>query len=197
MESYKRNKYRPPKWKKTACTVLSVVDITSGKTEEIVVAPVEENGKDLPSGKNLGNYVDSKGRMDVLQFYQDHKKKYPNLWIIVQQEAARRIVEVGCERFFGLSGYVSGPRRTNLGVRTYERLAMLTSIVQNVFIDDNWVANEYLERCKKGKWTKKNDDEALKCWNLERIIDAEEKGMEKLQPLIIYDLLGEEEIEEE
>jgi hypothetical protein len=197
LESYKRNKYRPPKWKKTACTVLSVVDITSGKTEEIVVAPVEENGKDLPSGKNLGNYVDSKGRMDVLQFYQDHKKKYPNLWIIVQQEAARRIVEVGCERFFGLSGYVSGPRRTNLGVRTYERLAMLTSIVQNVFIDDNWVANEYLERCKKGKWTKKNDDEALKCWNLERIIDAEEKGMEKLQPLIIYDLLGEEEIEEE
>ena len=197
LESYKRNKYRPPKWKKTACTVLSVVDITSGKTEEIVVAPVEENGKDLPSGKNLGNYVDSKGRMDVLQFYQDHKKKYPNLWIIVQREAARRIVEVGCERFFGLSGYVLGPRRTNLGVRKYEHLAMLTSIVQNVFIDDNWVANEYLERCKKGKWTKKNDDEALKCWNLERIIDAEEKGMEKPQPLTINDLLGEEEIEEE
>jgi hypothetical protein len=101
------------------------------------------------------------------------------------------------ERFFGLSGYVSGPRQTNLGVRTYKRLAMLTSIVQNVFIDDNWVANEYLERCKKGKWTKKNDDEALKCWNLERIIDAEEKGMEKPQPLTINDLLGEEEIEEE
>ncbi len=197
LKSYKHNKYRPPKWKKTACTVLSVVDITSGKTEEIVVAPVEENGKDLPSGKNLGNYVDSKRRMDVLQFYQDHKKKIPNLWIIVQQEAARRIVEVGCERFFGLSGYVLGPRQTNLGVRTYERLAMLISIVQNVFIDNNWVANEYLERCKKGKWTKKNDDEALKCWNLEWIIDAEEKGMEKPQPLTINDLLGEEEIEEE
>jgi hypothetical protein len=74
---------------------------------------------------------------------------------------------------------------------------MLTTIVQNVFIDDNWVANEYLERCKKGKWTKKNDDEALKCWNLERFIDAEEKGMEKPQSLTINDLLGEEEIEEE
>jgi hypothetical protein len=82
-------------------------------------------------------------------------------------------------------------------VRTYERLAMLTSIVQNVFIDDNWVANEYLERCKKNKWTKKNDDEALKCWNLERVIDAEEKGMEKMQPLTINDLLGEKEIDEE
>jgi hypothetical protein len=71
--------------------------------------------------------------------------------------------EVGCDRFVGLSGYVSGPRQTNLGVRIYERLAMLTSIVQNIFINDNWVANKYLERCKKGKWTKMNDDEALKC----------------------------------
>ena len=74
---------------------------------------------------------------------------------------------------------------------------MLTSIVQNVFIDDNWVANEYLERCKKGKWTKTNDDEALKCWNLERIIDAEEKGMKMPLPLTFNDLLGEEEILEE
>jgi hypothetical protein len=183
--------------KTTASTVLSAFDITSGKIEEIIVAPVEENGKDLPYGKNLGDYIDSKGRMDVLQFYQDHKKYFPNLWIIVQLEAARHIVEAGCERFFGLSGYVSGPRQTNLGVRTYERLAMLTLIVQNVFINDNWVANEYLERCKKGKWTKTNDDEALKCWNLERIIDAEEKGMKMPLPLTFNDLLGEEEIEEE
>ena len=99
--------------------MLSAFDITSGKIEEIIVAPVEENGKDLPSGNNLGDYIDSKGRMDVLQFYQDHKKYFPNFWIIFQREAARRIVEVGCEWFFGLSGYVSGPRQTNLGVRTY------------------------------------------------------------------------------
>ena len=76
----------------------------------------------------------------MLQFYQDHKKYFPNLWIIVQREAARRIVEVGCERFFCLSGYVSEPRQTNLGVRIYKRLAMLTSILHKVFIDDNWVA---------------------------------------------------------
>ncbi len=68
---------------------MSHVDVASGKTEEVIVGPVEENGKDLPSGKNLGNYVDTKGRMDVLQFYKDHKIDLPNLWIIVQQEAAR------------------------------------------------------------------------------------------------------------
>jgi hypothetical protein len=197
LESYKHNKYRPKEWKtRTAPTVLSNFDCDSGKIEEIIVAPVKENGNDLPSGRNLGDNIDSKGRMDVLLFYQDHKKYFPTLWIIVQREAVRRVVEVGCERFFGLSGYVLGPRQTNLGVRTYERLAMLTSIVQNVFIDNKLVANEYLERCKKGKWTKMNDDKALKCWNLERIIDAESKGAEKPQPLTLNDLLGEEEIEE-
>ncbi len=63
--------------------MLSHVYVASGKTEEVIVGQVEENGKDLPSGKNLGNYVDTKGRTDVLQFYKDHKKDLPNLWIIV------------------------------------------------------------------------------------------------------------------
>ncbi len=170
--------------------MLSHVDVASGKTEEVIVGPVEENEKDLPSGINLGNYVDTKGRMDVLQFYKDHKKNFPNLWIIVQREAARHVVELGWERFFGLSGYVSGLRRTKLCVRTHERLAMLTSIVQNVFIDDNWVANEYLNRCKKGKWTKQGNDDALKCWNLERIINAEEMGVETPVEMTLGNLMG-------
>ncbi len=176
--------------------MLSHVDVASGKTEEVIVGPVEENGKDLPSGKNLGNYVDTKGRMDVLQFYKDHKKDLPYLWIIVQWEAARRVVEVGCEQFFDLSGYVSRPRRTKLRVRTYERLAMLTSIEQNVFIDDNWVVNEYLNRCEKGKWTKQGNDDALKCWNLERIINAEEMGVETPVEMILGNLMEENEEED-
>lgn len=45
--------------------MLSAFDITSDKIEEVVVAPMEENGKDLPLGKNHGDYVNSKGRMVV------------------------------------------------------------------------------------------------------------------------------------
>ena len=56
--------------------------------QEIIVGPVEENGKDLPSDKNLGDYVNEKGRMDVLKFFEDHKKYFPTLWIIAQREAA-------------------------------------------------------------------------------------------------------------
>ncbi len=69
----------------------------NGNMDEIIVRPVEENRKDLPSGKNLGVYVNEKGRMDVLNFFEEHKKYFPTLWIIAQREVARQVVEVRCE----------------------------------------------------------------------------------------------------
>jgi hypothetical protein len=58
------------------------------------------------------------------------------------------------------------------------------------FIDDNWVANEYLNRCKKDKWTKQGNDDTLKCWNLEHIINAEEMGVETLVEMALGNLMG-------
>jgi hypothetical protein len=85
-----------------------------------------------------------------------------------------RVTKVGCERFFELLGYVSAPRRTSrLGVCNYERIAMLSSIAQVVYIDLIWVASEYLKRCSKGSWKKENDVDALKGWDLDRIVSAE------------------------
>ena len=109
----------------------------------------------------------------MLDFMSDHSKILPTLWIQGQCEESRRIVEVGCERFFNLAGYVSSPKRTNLGVRNYERLAMLSCLLQKVYVDEEWVAQEYLSRCKSGNWKESEDEDALKCWNLERIIQAE------------------------
>jgi hypothetical protein len=63
-ESFKRNRYRP-KWVRAKSESLSGIGL-NGDMEEIIVGPVEENGKDLPLGKNLGDYVTEKGRMDVL-----------------------------------------------------------------------------------------------------------------------------------
>jgi hypothetical protein len=56
----------------------------------------------------------------------------------------------------GSFGYVSGDCN-------YERLAMLSSIVHNVYVDEKRVAQEYLHRCKMNKWKKADDDDALKC----------------------------------
>jgi hypothetical protein len=52
---------------------------------------------------------------------------------------------------------------------------MLASIMQKVYIyiDAEWCAKEYLRRCKQNKWKEEEDSEALWCWNLERVIDAE------------------------
>jgi hypothetical protein len=84
---------------------------------------------------------------------------------------------VGCERFFGKSGYISQPWRSRLGVRNYERIALLSTILNCVYIDPDEVAKEYLARCKKGAWKKKNTIECLKCFNLERVIAAGDSGM--------------------
>ncbi len=54
----------------------------NGIIQEIIVGPVEENGKDLSLDKKMGDYVNEKDRMDVLKFFEDHKKHFPILWII-------------------------------------------------------------------------------------------------------------------
>ena len=53
------------------------------------------------------------------------------------------------------------------------------------------MAKEYLRRCKEGLWDSKLTEEAVKCWNLERLIDAELVGGSKPEPLTIDDLLRE------
>ena len=35
---------------------------------KILVGPVETKGEDLPSGKNIADYVDERGRMNLLHF---------------------------------------------------------------------------------------------------------------------------------
>ncbi|KAL7519667.1 hypothetical protein ACHAWX_004424, partial [Stephanocyclus meneghinianus] len=49
-----------------------------------------------------------------------------------QCKASCRVTEFVCERFLALSGYISSPLRTRLGVRNYERLARLGSILNIV-----------------------------------------------------------------
>jgi hypothetical protein len=151
-EKLKRKKYLPVLAKPEHG---GLVGEYNGKVKELWVGKVVEKGKNLPSKKNLADYIDERGRIQLIALFRDHRKSFPTLWLLVQKEASRRVTEVGCERFFALAGYVSAPRRTRLGVRNYERLAMLSSIVQSLYIDPDWVAAEYLRRCKKGCWIRR------------------------------------------
>ena len=123
-EDYKKVRYHPTFCEKGTFKAVGPADYTIA-----VASKIEKRGKDLPSGKNLADYIDGKGRFDVMRFFVDHEYIFSKLFVIVQRMASRRVAEVGCERFFSISGYVSAPRRTRLCVRTYERLAMLSSIL--------------------------------------------------------------------
>ncbi len=79
-----------------------------------------------------------------------------------------------------------------LGVRTYKCLAMQVSILPNVYLDKEWVANEHLRKCKCGAWKEKNTVEALKCQTLECIIDAEMFGKPPPAEMTLEQLVQEE-----
>ena len=53
---------------------------------------------------------------------------------------------------------------------------MLSCLLRKVYVDEEWVAQEYLRRCKAGTWDSQTDEDSHKCWNLERIIEAELVG---------------------
>ncbi len=165
--------------------------------KELFVGLVSACGKNLPLGKNMADYIDVQGRMQLIQFYGDHKKEFLTLWKVVQCEASCRVVEVGCERFFALSGYISAPKCTRLGVRNYERVAMLSSILKAVYADPEWVAQEYLRRCKNGAWKEGDDQDALKCWNLEQLLEAATFGQPKPTELTMSELTSEVKCEEQ
>ncbi|KAL7480488.1 hypothetical protein ACHAW6_006177, partial [Cyclotella cf. meneghiniana] len=112
-------------------------------------------GKDLSNGENLADYIDPHGRVDLISFYGDHTKYFPTKY------NARHLVML----------------LNLLGVRNYERLARLGSILNIVYIEPEWVAKEYLCCSKKGSWKEESNKEALKFWNLEHIIEAETFGL--------------------
>ena len=80
LEGYKQKKYRP-KFDKDKSKVLSNViwddELEEYKSYKIVVGPVKKRGKNLPSKKNLADYVDKNGRFDELTFFDDHQKNSP------------------------------------------------------------------------------------------------------------------------
>jgi len=89
-ENYKRKKHRPI-LDHSKSSFLSGED-SQGKAYEIAVGPILSRGKDLPSSKNIADYIDCQGRMDVTKFALDHCTQFPSLWILVQKEAAMKSV---------------------------------------------------------------------------------------------------------
>jgi hypothetical protein len=92
-ERFKHKRYQPKVREVTARCL-------TGESRQIMVGPVDQKGKNIPSGHNLFDYIDVRGCIDFVQFFSDHSKLFLTLWIIAQRESSRHVVEVGCDRFF-------------------------------------------------------------------------------------------------
>ncbi|KAL7526110.1 hypothetical protein ACHAWF_001632, partial [Thalassiosira exigua] len=88
--------------------------------------------------------------------------------------------------------YVSDPCSTSIGIRTYEHLALLAAIVNKVYINKEWVAQDYLRRCNAGAWKRELDEDATKCWNMEPILHAVLVDVPAPAVMMVKDLLHED-----
>ena len=66
---------------------------------------------------------------------------------------------------------------------------MLAAMLKNVYIDYEWVAKEYLRRSRERLWDSETTKETLKCFNLERNIEADLHGIARSPELTMDDLL--------
>ncbi len=83
-ESFKCNTYRPSFAKKEE----GPTGMFQGSLKEIVVGTAITHGNNLPSGNNLFDYIDKQGQMCLIRFFEYHKDRFPNMWILVQREAS-------------------------------------------------------------------------------------------------------------
>ena len=135
---------------------------------------VEERGEDLDANHpfkkcNLADFIDSMGYFNLVKFVGMNRQSFPFIYKLACCLASMRMNEVGCERFFSIAGYVSNPRRTCLKVRHYEALAMLKMNMRRIYIDEDWVVQQYLSLERDKEW------DELDARNDERVAALEAK----------------------
>jgi hypothetical protein len=117
---------------------------------EIRFGVVEEREEDLDASHpfrkcNLADFIDKTGYFDLVKFVGLNHQFFPFIYkLACCLLAALRTNKVGCERFFSVAGYVSNPQRTSLKVKHYKALAMLKLNMRNIYIDEDWVVQQYL-----------------------------------------------------
>jgi hypothetical protein len=148
----------------------------------ITMGKVVTKGDDIRSNPpfvncNLANFILKDGRFDLLGFMDLQKNAFPILYKLTVCLSSVRTNEVGCERFFSTAGYVSCPRRTSLNVRNYECLAALRSNMKQVYIDEQWVVDQYMAMEKSKSWKELDSRDDMRVLKLERELLAESQGV--------------------
>ncbi len=83
----------------------------------ITFGGVIEKGENLPTGNNHADYIDIKGKYDIVRYFQDHGDVFPNLSKFFIGSLAPHITtdtEVDCESFFSQAGHAAHPNQIEL-----------------------------------------------------------------------------------
>ena len=113
----------------------------------------------------------------MVKFIGFNRVAFPFIYKLACCLAAVRMNEVGCERFFSIAGYVSNPRRTRLKIRHYEAMAMLKRNMQQIYIDEDWVVEQYMMLEKSKEWDSIETENDQMVAALEAEIYGEELGI--------------------
>jgi hypothetical protein len=168
----KYGKFFPKKYKKEG--LLELGDIRFGV--------VLERGEDIEASHpfkkcNLADFIDGRGYFDLVKFIGFNRQSFPFIYRLACCLASMRVNEVGCERFFSIAGYVSNPRRTSLKVRHYEALAMLKLNIQKIYVDEEWVVQQYMHMEKNKAWDAMEAQEDALVAELELEDYADDRGV--------------------
>jgi hypothetical protein len=186
---------------KRKCYCPKTYEGTTLRLGKIQMGRVATRGDDIKvSGNfvrcNLADFIDDDGHFDLVSFLKLQKATFPTLYKLAVCLASIRSNEVGCERFFSTAGYVSCPRRTSLKVRNYECLATLKQNMRNVYIDEDWVVNQYLMMEQKKSWGDLDHEDDMLVLDLERQMLAESIGVDPETLLENEDEITETEVSE-
>jgi hypothetical protein len=84
---------------------------------------------------------------------------------------------LGCERFFSIASYVSNPRQTQLKVKHYEAMEMLKRNMQQIYINEDWVVEQYQHMEKTKGWELMETQNDQLVGDLEAELYAEDIGV--------------------
>jgi hypothetical protein len=158
------------------------------KLGDIRFGIVEERGEDIDASYpfkkcNLADFIDNKGYFDLMKFLGHNSQSFPFIYKLACCVASMRKNKVGCKRFFSIAGYVLNPRRTSLKVQHYEALALLKHNIQKIYVDGDWVVQQYLQMEQKKEWDamESRKDELVASLELELYADDRGVAVEALQ----------------
>ena len=110
------------------------------------IGSVVNRGKYFPSGKNHTDYVNAKGKYDIVGFITDHCEDFKFVYnFSVGKQALHITTEVYCEYLFSQAGHLLHPNCIRTIAETFEILVMVEHIIDHLYCCPEKVKMIHLE----------------------------------------------------